>query len=275
MASRDELNALRRQAWDLTQRATRKVAYNRREKGINLAGSDFDSRASKQKLSKYTQTQLRNYIKQQSDFVSRKTSFIKLNNGDIISSSQWREFQNNQKRASQRAKRRERRMNVHVPSLGAPAVEYEEYVLGSRRRLRQRRPVRQWGFRPENIESAKAFDKLSRLVERELNPKRTRKTVEKQKRQAMRIANNIGRLDIRSALGELSYEQFDFLWNYTQFARNLFEDPNASPKDRAAIDDAEDVRGALQDELLENVQEAGTLTSADFRSAATRKSRRR
>lgn len=222
MATRDELNAKRSQALHLTKRANHKISRLRTKADVEVAGSQYDVRASPKTIRRYTAKQLDAYNARLQQFNDRGTQFV----GDVqrrpIPAGEWRDY----KRAE--VARRKHATEIYERHKNIPLPGGNETVGQRRDKMRADRklagnpsvndpydpPVRS----PKNIANRKALKTLTKDEKRKSGKGWDDKELKRQIGEFSKMVGRIGDADLAASVKKLTAGQFRTLWNDTNFA---------------------------------------------------------
>ena len=237
----------------------RKVARLRREKGVEIAGTQHDVRINRADVGKMNSRQLASFIRKAESFTSRKTQFVAGANGVPLNAQKVREFQ-----------RKERAMNAKheavMKSIGDMQAPFTGMTL--EQRDKQMRPtVRAGGeafartFEPamtkiSNVRSEEALQLLDKFRDKQLSPTYARERVNSARDEFNKMLTRTGHEFFKARANALSDEQFFTFWEYGPYAgdtsmiyeivKAMGEQGNMSDTDRQII---EDVSAEINDAL--------------------------
>lgn len=227
MAKNSRLDGLRAQAKKLERAAGNKISRMRKSKGVEVAGTKYDTRVGAEKLNRYTTKQLETHIKRMQGFNSRKTQFVPMVHGKPLPIQKWREAKREEKRENDAAlKLFNNFANTFVPHRQRTIAELAAITFPKKRMLRSG----QNRFAPidrksRGIVSEKKLDQLIKEMRRKHGP-------DYDKHRARDIRHNISRLvdwspkhaEMMRRVNKLPDAQLLALWDLpTGFADTLVQ----------------------------------------------------
>lgn len=251
-----ELNKLRAEARKRRNAATRKIARNRREKGINVAGSEYDPRKSPDAIERMNTSQLNSYIKRLNNFTSRDTQFISTGGGPV-SRRDWAKFKAAETKANTRSAIRAKRVgNLKLPIGDMTISEREASIFGDKRVKRAdgsviNSPFPSWDHKPEQMNGPEALRQMQKAMMKQTSPERQRSNMRSWRGSALKMLEELGLQDMTLELEELTDKQFEALWlggfaHKLQPLYTIFKTRNAGRKSRwyddASSDQAEQIK---------------------------------
>lgn len=235
-----ELRALVRQRHNA---ATSKVS-RLRQKGVEVGGTELDPRRAPADISKMRRRDLETHLRRLNGFVSRQTSFAAGSEGVLLPGAKVQQLKNIIKRYENLGRKRDAPLsNIQHPGAGADT----NYTLANRQAMMTPNVIRAGGtannrpFAPanlkiSNIESVDALNKMIQHYQKKVDRSYLPDYLKGQRQQAYKMMNDIGvgdqikrpqqtdeerKLDTRVYLDELTDDQFDTLFNDTEFAGDL------------------------------------------------------
>lgn len=217
------LKQLRDQVRRAHQNATRKVSRIR-AKGVEIGGTSADPRRAIKNVGRYTEKQLRAYLRELDQFRSRSVQYLPAASPqNRISAAAWREYKKLEREYNEIANRSQKqRDDVFLPSHGMTIGDRDDLMRSmSPRAGGQRRPLDPIVREHKNIRDDKALQVLIRDMRKRVKPSYERSVVRQQKANAIVLAGESGSQRFASGVKGLTQKQFNILWNYTDFATML------------------------------------------------------
>ena len=203
----------------------RKVARLRRS-GVFVAGTSFDVRREPSKVSRYNMRQLDKYLGELNTFVDRKTSFVAGVEGAPISGADWREYKRAEKAFNEKAANRYNLIkDIHIDAANTTIDKFNT-------KMRRKRAPGSGGVpRPlEIFDALESFQvvsgdrlrKLTKNLERKLRDDYVPENLKKTRFQLLEAVSAHGDKRLTQLAKDLTGNQLDILWNYTDAPRDLF-----------------------------------------------------
>jgi uncharacterized protein YeeX (DUF496 family) len=219
-----ELNELRAEARRRHKAATAKVSRLKRAKGADISGTQLDVRRDLGKVKRYTAKQLQAYITQLNNFTSRNTTYLG-SAGAPLQGTRVNELQRLVRQYNKIGSEHYGRVaDTFVPSSGMTIKERHENVRDSRKRARgegAQQPYVYTEINPAHINGPGALEKLIKDYKRKTSQTYNDREVSKARRSVDKMLKEIGVSEISDKFKGLSNHQFDVLWNYVDFAKDI------------------------------------------------------
>lgn len=220
-----DINELRAEVARRQQAAQRKVARLRRA-GVNIAGTEYDVRRDRGRVSRYNTKQLSSYLSQLNTFVDRRNAFVGGVEGAPLPRADWRAYQKAEKAYKNAVDRHyENVKNVFIEQSGVTVGEFDKRM----RRERGRgtggvpRPLEDLpSMEPFQITSAKRLRELTRRTSEKADGSFVPAQLKKQKFLLLQAVAAYGDQALSKQAKELTDYQLDVMWNYTDAPRDLF-----------------------------------------------------
>lgn len=211
------------------ERVTRKIASNRREHGIIIAGTSEDPRVSREFYKTFTTGDKRVYLHELTEFLSRKNQYVAGKNGTPLPRAEVRELQSRQAASRAKAEQFEAALApLKLPS-AAPGKVLQEHTIGAYQQTMVKKPHRNasqsfspYASKDTELASIESIDQL-----RAMNDK-----MEKYNKgeflddsvKAARAANSktLAKMGLEDDFDELSDFQFATIWYGTGYRRLLY-----------------------------------------------------
>jgi hypothetical protein len=219
------INELRQEVLRRQRAATAKVNRLKR-KGVNVSGTEHDIRRESANVSRYNSKQLQTYLGQLNNFVSRSNSFVGGSEGTPISRKAWTAYKKAENAYLSKASQHyEDVKDIFIPEAGKTVEGFDTTM----RRKRERgkggvpRPLEAFSTRESyEVVNEKRLEKLRKDLERKASPDYLPSQLKKQRRQMLDSVAVYGDPYLTQLAKDLSNEQLDTLWNYTDAPRDLF-----------------------------------------------------
>lgn len=219
------INDLRAEVLKRHKAANNKVNRLKRQ-GVELSGTVYDVRRDPANVRRYNARQLQSYLGQLNDFMRRGNQFVAGNEGVPIRRGVW-----------ERYKRTEREymdfVNQHyaavkdtfVPRLGFTVEEFDRKVRPKRDRGKGGIP-RPLEMFPEisaaGVVSEDRLEAIRQSLNKKLRPGFVPDLAKRQKFQILQSVAAFGDPEIDRLANDLTLDQVDTLFNYTDAPRDLF-----------------------------------------------------
>lgn len=235
MARNERLENLRAQARARHKAATRKVSRLKTNNDVEISGTKLDPRRDLANLKRYNAKQLESYIGKLDSFVSRETSYVAGARRKPLPGNLWHTYESLENALRRKnAKPFEQVKDVFVPSLGMTVEQFHgakptHPVTGN---PSSRAPHIVNKRSPKGIPNEKQLNKLIKNTREKLNPDYDEKVFKRDKKVARKMLTDIGKVtgafiidgkrvtvaSMKRDIGAMSKDQFNFLWNNTNFA---------------------------------------------------------
>lgn len=230
MATNESLNERRARVARLEQNAARKIARNRREKGVELQGSPFDPRTSKD-IGKMRSRDLAALERRLNKFNSRSTQFEAGVHGSPLPRQKWQEY-----KASEQAVRDkfERDMAPHQDAklpLGKDAkgnIKLSDETIGMRQaKMRTKHPTAlNMAYvpperKPFNVKDLESLNKLTKANKKRMTAKWSRDEHKRAQAELQQMVAVFEDPELSKMVEGMTKGQFNVLWNFTKFADNM------------------------------------------------------
>lgn len=222
-----EVDRLRAEAKRLRRNATAKVGRIRRNYGVDLSGSNNDPRRDNSTIDRMDSRQLKTLIRNTSKFLDRNTGFVAGAKGVVIPINVWRDYKRVETRFNAKADaHRAQFADMVIPGSTMTVQERDEDIRNRRSKRgmssdASNRPLERVDRQSTNMRSERAVRKLTRDLERRMNPTFYKKAMSAARKQANTMASGVGSPELKKFVGGLSDEEFDFLWFYGKLAHDL------------------------------------------------------
>lgn len=224
-----ERERLLAQVRQLQRRASNKVSRIRTVNGIEIGGTDHDVRRDPKKTKNYNKTQLRSFIGKLENFNSRSNNFVQGAEGAVIPKKQWNEY----KAVERKYNSIGQRINNSVLKTVMP--KGSETVPGSGMTIKQRRntlkpdnprsagaavagPYAEIDRKPSRVKSSAALAKLTEALKKKIDPTHLDRELKRGRKEMRQMLIEIGAADLLKEARKLTDEQFNVVWNETNFA---------------------------------------------------------
>lgn len=189
-----------------------------KKQGVDIAGTEFDPRKSWDVVKRYNTKQLNAYMERLDQFNLRTRKFTALADRQPITQHVWNQFKKSEDRVNEiRNKILEAYGNLTPPdSTTTVAERMAKHSEANPSSIFAPRDAQR-----QNITSAESLRKLQEFNERNADPDYQAKRLTAARTSAGKMLDEYGDDDLSSLVGTLSDEQFDVLWNHTNFRDNL------------------------------------------------------
>lgn len=201
----------------------RKVARLRREKGVEIAGTNFDPRIDRARISKMSTRELNRFIANANAFTDRRVQYVAGHKGAPLDASVVRRLQ--RKESAIKAQHDEIMQNI-----GTIEAPFTGMSISQREQMRP--TVKAGGeaftrtFSPEltnigNVVSNEALAKLEEWRDKQMAPDYARSRINSSRDEANAMLKKIGLDDLTQRFKALSDEQFFIMWEYGPYAGGI------------------------------------------------------
>lgn len=220
-----EIDKLRAEVMRRQQAANAKVSRMRRQKSIDVAGTEFDVRRDPNKIKRYNGAQLRAHLERLNEFTSRKTQFVAGNRGVPIPASAWRAYKRDEALFNSKVSREYTRVkNYQNPDVNMTVEDYDKNIRADKIEAAgaaSHRPMSAKEVKASRVTGLAALKELHMDIKRRRNRKYLPKQIAKQRETANKMLNQIGNPEYLKRISELSDHQFDVVFNWMGFAEDV------------------------------------------------------
>jgi biotin operon repressor len=202
------------------QAAANKKVSRLKAQGVQVAGTEFDPRKPLGHAQVLTARQLEAQLTRLREFTSRGTQFVADAKHRPIPRREWVEYKNAE--------------NIHNARVQREATAYGPIVLPSGETVAARQakmkadharmgnpsvqgPHQSITRQPFNVKNREALKKLTRDAKRKMKPEYDKAENKRQRAEVNQILDTIKNDQLRKDIDSLSNDQFNILWNYTNF----------------------------------------------------------
>ena len=228
MTNRSELLA---EALYKTNRVSAKISRIHSSNGAVIAGTEYDTRVSRDRIKRYNSKQLEAYIERQNRFLRRNIQFEAGYRGVAIPRNEWKQYQ----RAEREINAKRAANLAAVADIPLPNQSLDKFArritIGMERSVLGNSSLQYFESndsltRPEHREvksfvSSESLIKMRKFLERQ---RTTKFEAEQSARGEYAVSSMLGYMGdnkLVNKFSKLSSRQMDILWNYTEFAANL------------------------------------------------------
>lgn len=225
MARKSPLDDLRAEVRRLQGAATKKVSYNRRKKGVELGGTEYDPRRNPSTIKQLRRGQLERFKEELTHFMNRSNNFVPDKAGRPIPIQEWRGYKWDEKRVGGLGRRMDQKIqDMNIPNIGMTAKEYAESIKAKRVTAvgdATNRPFPQRNRKSTNIASLDALRKLRQDMQKRQTPEYMKLVIKRNRATAEKMLIVSGGHKLNEKIKALSDEQFVVLWDYWNFAEAI------------------------------------------------------
>lgn len=218
------LAALRTAAKAKQAAAVRKVS-RLKAKGVDIAGSEFDPRKSWNTVKNYNSKQLSAYSKRLDEFNNRYNRFVGTSDRSPVQLSEFRRYKAVEKAYNAIADNVLGTVGDMLPPGSGETIN--ERFSG---KLKNRpvgdttnRPFTKHDLSSRNFRTPASMRKMFGALKAKLQPDYASKSNDSAMASVNKILDDLGEPDLKKAIGDLTEEQFNVLWNWTGFSELLVE----------------------------------------------------
>ena len=215
------LAALRATATAKRASAGAKISRSRKA-GVELGGTRFDPRRAPGAIKNYNERQLRSYISELESFNARSNQFVAGAEGAPIRRETWQAYQRMETAVNIKTERNLARIaNLKPPHSGMTIGQREATLEADNVAAAGKannKPLFKVNREHVNIAGEDAVKTLTKNLTKKLARNYIGRVINRDRERVDKIFEKMGMHDIREMLSDLSNDQFNVLWNHTQFA---------------------------------------------------------
>jgi hypothetical protein len=218
-----DIRSLREEALKRHKAASRKVARLKREKGVEVAGTEFDPRVPVDKLKRYNSRQLQAYITRVNQFTRRTVQFVPDYRRRPVRAGTWRGYQAAEAQYNAYVQDRLRKVRDIVLPGGMTVEERLATKTPSHPVMSQEAvnaPYRKVARRSTSMYGADKIRAREQALRFKASEAGRRKDLADARKTLDRWIEVTGDTALGRQVAKLTDAQFEFLWNYTDFADN-------------------------------------------------------
>lgn len=201
-----------------------KINRLRREKGVEISGTQHDVRVESARLGRYNSRQLDAFIERANNFVSRKTQFVGGANGVPLPADKFRMLQKLEKQYTSVG-------NSIMDKIGDIQAPFSTKNI--RARDADMRPTFKTGGEPvdrtfapvateaRRIQNVQALDKFIEQRIKQNDPEYALSRVNSSREQLDKMLTRMGADEFKDRVNALSNEQFFVFWEYGPYAGDI------------------------------------------------------
>jgi len=215
----------------LAGNAARKIARNKRDKGVIIAGTDQDPRRDPTKVAKYNSRQLDAYERQLRQFNSRTTQFEAGVRGAPLPRAKWLDY----KKSEQAVRNKfEADMAPHANTklpLGKDdkgrLVLSDETIKNRQDKMRTKHPTAlNMAYvpperKPFNVKDLDSLTKLTKANKKRMTARWSQQEHKRAQKELQQMVAVFEDEELSNMVKGMTKGQFNVLWNFTRFADNM------------------------------------------------------
>lgn len=214
-----DLDRLRAEVKKRRAQVTKKIGRIRREYGANVGGTNFDPRRDPKTVAKYNRNQLNAYLNKLNEFQARGTAFVAGSGGIPIQKSKWLNYKRLENQYNQLGDIHQNKVaDIFIPTAGMTIKQRQAMIHPTAVGEVVNAPYSKISRSPFNITSAESLDALTADISKKLTKEYLPSKIKEAREQLSEMLDVIGAPDLEEKANSLTDEQFDMLWNYTNFA---------------------------------------------------------
>jgi hypothetical protein len=218
----DELRRLRDEVRKRRSAVTAKVGRIRRNTGVDVTGTNEDPRRPPKVINKYSAPQLKKYLNDLNAFQDRGVGFVAGKGGSIIPKKAWIEYKKLERQYNKLGELHVKAIaDIKVPGLGVTVAQRNANLPARAHGDIINRPYVDINRNPRNVVDLKALKKLTKDMRRKVSPSFLPGEIRKARRELSAMLKTIGSGEYADRAKGLTDNQFNILWNYTNFATNI------------------------------------------------------
>lgn len=216
-----EIDRLRALAKARQRAVGNKISRLRSQHNVEVGGSKHDPRRKVENIDRYNAPQLRAHLARLDAFMSRKTQFVPDAHRRPIDAADWRRLVKAKEKVDRmESGTYEKMKDVYIPESGMTVGQRKAATTADHPRAGQPRKA---GYRPtklssRSITSARALKKLIRDYERKGSPEHFERRRNNWRKGVKKMADLMGLPELWDDVKNLTNDQFDLLWGFTNFA---------------------------------------------------------
>jgi hypothetical protein len=221
----DPLENLRNQVRARRNAVTAKENRIKKNTGVDLRGTKEDPRRPLEVVDKYNAKQLMSYLGDLNAFMSRNSGFVAGANGVPLPKDQWVEYKNLEKKFNSIGTEQFNKIaDIFIPQSGMTISQRAKTISPDTVSAQGdivNRPYSHTERDPKNIASPEALKVLIKDLKGKVSPKYLPAKLKESRGQAEEMLTTIGNTNLTARVQALSDNQFNTLWNYTNFTRQM------------------------------------------------------
>lgn len=225
MSNNDELKKLRDAVRKRRNAVTAKENSIKRRTGVDIKGTSADPRRPLDVVNKYNRAQLVAYYNELDAFMDRGNGFVAGANNTPIPRIEWLKYKKLEKQYNSiGAMQFDKIADIFIPTSGMTIAQRDATILPdtlSAQGAIVNRPYSIIERSPENVRDAEALQKLIKEMEKKVSKHFLPEQIKSARKQLNQMLVTIGNESLTNQANSLSDEQFNVLWNYTNFATNV------------------------------------------------------
>lgn len=201
-----------------------KVNRLRRDKGVEISGTEHDVRIESARLNRYNSRQLDAFISRANSFISRKTQFVAGAGGTPLPAAKFRTLQKLEAKYTEIG-------NSIMGNIGNLQAPFSGMTIAERdRQMRPdvkaggeavQRTFEVVGTKAERIRNAEALDKFIKQRIKQSDPTYASDRVRKARKQLDQMFTRIGADDLKKQAKQLTDEQFFVFFEYGPYVDDI------------------------------------------------------
>lgn len=223
--SNSELESLRKEVRKRRSAVTAKENRIKRNTGVDIRGTKEDPRRPLDVVDKYNKTQLRNYLNKLNAFMNRSVGYVAGAGGVPIPKKDWLEYKKLEKQYnSVGAMHFEDVANIFIPNAGMTIKQRDATIRPDSITAQGDivvRPYSEISRNSTNIATPESIKKLIADMKKKTSKGYLSGMIKAAREQLNQMLDNIGNSELKTEANSLSDNQFNILWNYTNFATNV------------------------------------------------------
>jgi hypothetical protein len=217
-----EVQRLRDEVRKRRSDVTSKIGRIRRNTGVDVAGTNEDPRRDPKVISRYSKPQLAKYLADLNAFQSRGVGFVAGNRGAIIPKRAWQEYKKLERQYNKLGQLHEAAIaNIKVPGLGVTVRERNAMIHPNAIGEVVNRPYVEINRKANQVRSVEKLRELTKGLAKKISPTFLPGEIRKARKQLNDMLKTIGSNEYAGRAKKLTDNQFNILWNYTNFATNI------------------------------------------------------
>lgn len=218
----EPLNQRRNRLIRMEANAGRKIARNRREKGVELEGSSLDPRRGTEKIGKYNSRQLDALERRLTEFNSRRTQFEAGVRGAPLPRAAWLKYKESETRVREKFNAELKPIkDVRLPGPGDETVGIRQDKMRTKHPTALNMAYVPPERKPFNVKDLDSLNKLTKANKKRMTAKWNREEHKRAQKELQQMVEVFEDAELSKMVEGMSKGQFNVLWNFTKFADNM------------------------------------------------------
>ena len=224
--------------------------------GPEIKGTEFDPRVERERINRYTKSQLRSHIDRLNSFIDRRTQFVGADDQSPITMDRWGLYKALESQRNDIVRQMRGNRDALIIGNTNTTVAERRKAMQDAANLRQRNPAVNpeeiLDRKPYSLANAKAVDRAIEAMRKKLDPDYDAQRMRDAMGQFVDMMDRVDNEELKNAVIDLSPEQFDVLWNDTAFVTalgHIYEMMTMQAKEKPTRDELEHMQGRISGQM--------------------------